>query len=93
MNHVAASVMAEAGTESRELIKRTISSLNERLQTLEREARERENELQQKNNEWKSYQVRLLTWLSWGVSLNLVANGNMLFSDLACVREHHKKYF
>ena len=57
MNRVATSVMAEAGSESRQLIKTTISSLNERLKTLEREAQDREEQLQEKNNEWKAYQV------------------------------------
>ena len=59
MNRVATSVMAEAGSESRQLIKTTISSLNDRLQTLESEAQDREEQLQEKNNEWKAYQV---TW-------------------------------
>ena len=49
--------MAEAATDSRELIKRTIGSVNKRLKTLEEEARDREEELQLKNAEWKIYQV------------------------------------
>ena len=57
MNNVASSVMAEAATDSRELIRHTMGSVNKRLKTLEEEARDREEELQLKNTEWKIYQV------------------------------------
>ena len=58
MNNVASSVMAEAATDSRELIRHTSGAVNKRPKTLEEEARDREEELQLKNTEWKIYQVR-----------------------------------
>ena len=62
MNQASQKLMADAGAESKKLMRQTMADLNDRLQTLETQARERELELVQKNSSWKQYQVRLERW-------------------------------
>ena len=57
MNRASQQLMSEASLESRDLIKQTVTDLNDRLKTLEMQAREREQDLVEKNQSWKDYQV------------------------------------
>ena len=57
MNEASQRLMSAAGSESRNLIQQTVGDLNERLESLEKQARIKESMLQQRNEEWKQYQV------------------------------------
>ncbi len=51
-------IMADASSQSRQLVQRTLADLNERMQTVEQEAHAKEDDLTDTLHLWIEYQVR-----------------------------------
>ena len=56
MSNVSQQLLTDSTTESKNLIRQTVGDLSERLQTLENQAREKEQELLERNRQWRLYQ-------------------------------------
>jgi gas vesicle protein len=57
MSHASQQLMLEASSDSKSVIKQTITDLHERLSTLEGHVEQKQEKLQQKDEQAKKYQV------------------------------------
>ena len=57
MSQASQRLATETSADSRAFIQQTIKDLNDRLQNLEEQARLKESTLEEKSNNWSSYQV------------------------------------
>ena len=69
MNEACHLVQAETGARSKQLMQQSLDDVNQRLTTLETEARQREQQLVEKNRQFQGFQVKQFSFLLSYLSL------------------------
>ncbi|CAH1263260.1 SYNE1, partial [Branchiostoma lanceolatum] len=65
MNRACQQLMVEADSRNRQVVQQTLSDLKDRLHTLEGQALQKEQELIEKNSQWKDFQMEINSLYTW----------------------------